>query len=124
VGQAATIEADIYGSKVVYHGKVVGLAAGTGSAFSLLPAQNATGNWIKVVQRVPVRISLDPKELAQHPLRVGLSATVDVDISKRDGGALGTVAASSPTYTTNVLNQPLQQAQAATDAIVAKNMAN
>ena len=73
---------------------------------------------------MPVRISLDPKELAQHPLRVGLSATVDVDISKRDGGALGTVAASSPTYTTNVLNQPLQQAQAATDAIVAKNMAN
>jgi membrane fusion protein (multidrug efflux system) len=120
----ATIEADIYGGKVVYHGKVVGLGAGTGSAFSLLPAQNATGNWIKVVQRVPVRISLDPKELAQHPLRVGLSATVDVDISKRDGGALGTVAASNPTYTTNVLNQPLQQAQAATDAIVAKNMAN
>jgi membrane fusion protein (multidrug efflux system) len=124
VGQAATIEADIYGSKVVYHGKVVGLGAGTGSAFSLLPAQNATGNWIKVVQRVPVRISLDPKELAAHPLRVGLSATVDVDISHPGGGALGTVAPPAPAYATTVLNQPLQQAQVATDAIVAKNMAN
>jgi len=124
VGQPATIEADIYGGKIVYHGKVVGLGAGTGSAFSLLPAQNATGNWIKVVQRVPVRISLDPKELQAHPLRVGLSATVDVDISREGGSALGTVAAPASSYATTVLNQPLQQAQAATDAIVAKNMAN
>ncbi|WP_323143784.1 HlyD family secretion protein [Massilia phyllosphaerae] len=124
VGQPATIEADIYGSKVTYHGKVVGLGAGTGSAFSLLPAQNASGNWIKVVQRVPVRISLDPKELAAHPLRVGLSATVDVDISAQGGSVLGTVAAPSPAYATNVLDQPLQQAQQATDAIVARNMAN
>jgi membrane fusion protein (multidrug efflux system) len=124
VGQSATIEADIYGGKVVYHGKVVGLGAGTGSAFSLLPAQNATGNWIKVVQRVPVRIALDPKELQAHPLRVGLSATVDVDISRQNGSALGTVAAPAPAYVTTVLNQPLQQAQAATDAIVAKNMMN
>jgi membrane fusion protein (multidrug efflux system) len=124
VGQPATIEADIYGSKVIYHGKVVGLAAGTGSAFSLLPAQNATGNWIKVVQRVPVRISLDPKELAAHPLRVGLSATVDVDVENKSGSALGTVAAPAPTYATNVLNQPLQEAQAATDAIVKKNLAD
>jgi membrane fusion protein (multidrug efflux system) len=124
VGQPATIEADIYGSKVTYHGKVVGLGAGTGSAFSLLPAQNASGNWIKVVQRVPVRISLDPKELAAHPLRVGLSATVDVDISAQGGSALGTVAAPSAAYATNVLDQPLQQARQATDAIVARNMAN
>ncbi|QJD98940.1 HlyD family efflux transporter periplasmic adaptor subunit [Massilia forsythiae] len=124
VGQPATIEADIYGGKVTYHGKVVGLGAGTGSAFSLLPAQNASGNWIKVVQRVPVRISLDPRELAAHPLRVGLSATVDVDISNDKGGALGTAAMPAPTYATTVLAQPLQQAQAATDAIVARNMAN
>jgi len=124
VGQSATIEADIYGGKVVYHGRVVGLGAGTGSAFSLLPAQNATGNWIKVVQRVPVRIALDPKELQAHPLRVGLSATVDVDISRKEGSALGTVAAPAPAYVTTVLNQPLQQAQAATDAIVARNMMN
>jgi membrane fusion protein (multidrug efflux system) len=124
VGQPATIEADIYGGKVTYHGKVVGLGAGTGSAFSLLPAQNASGNWIKVVQRVPVRISLDARELAAHPLRVGLSATVDVDISAPGSGALGTVAAAAPAYATTVLDQPLQEAQQATDAIVARNMAN
>ncbi|MFC5478635.1 efflux RND transporter periplasmic adaptor subunit [Massilia suwonensis] len=124
VGQPVTIEADMYGDKVTFHGKVLGLAAGTGSAFSLLPAQNASGNWIKVVQRVPVRISLDPKELAAHPLRVGLSATVDVDISRKEGGALGAVAPAPARYVTTALNQPLQQAQAATDAIVARNLAN
>jgi membrane fusion protein (multidrug efflux system) len=124
VGQPVKIEADMYGDKVEFHGKVMGLAAGTGSAFSLLPAQNASGNWIKVVQRVPVRISLDPKELAAHPLRVGLSATVDVDISHKEGGALGAVAPTPARYVTTALNQPLQQAQAATDAIVAKNLAN
>jgi membrane fusion protein (multidrug efflux system) len=124
VGQPVTIEADMYGNKVAFHGKVMGLAAGTGSAFSLLPAQNASGNWIKVVQRVPVRISLDPKELARHPLRVGLSATVDVDISKKEGGALGAVAPAPSRYVTTALSQPLQEAQAATDAIVAKNLAN
>jgi membrane fusion protein (multidrug efflux system) len=123
VGQPATLEADIYGGKVVYHGKVVGLSAGTGSAFSLLPAQNATGNWIKVVQRVPVRISLDPKELAEHPLRVGLSMTVDVDIAQPGTGALGMAATPAATYSTDVLSQPLHEAQTATDAIVAKNMA-
>jgi membrane fusion protein, multidrug efflux system len=124
VGQPVTIEADMYGDKVEFHGKVLGLAAGTGSAFSLLPAQNASGNWIKVVQRVPVRISLDPKELAAHPLRVGLSATVTVDISRKEGGALGAVAPAPQRYVTTALNQPLQQAQAATDAIVARNLAN
>lgn len=124
VGQGAEIEADIYGSKVVYHGKVVGLGAGTGSAFSLLPAQNATGNWIKVVQRVPVRISLDARELQAHPLRVGLSTTVTVDISQQGRGVLGAAATAAQAYATTVLNQPLQQARAATDAIVAKNMVN
>jgi membrane fusion protein (multidrug efflux system) len=80
-GQPATLTADLYGSKIVYHGKVVGFAGGSGSAFAAIPAQNATGNWIKVVQRLPTRISLDPKELEQHPLRVGLSMTVTVDTS-------------------------------------------
>lgn len=80
-GQRATLVADIYGGDVTYHGWVQGLAAGTGAAFSLLPAQNASGNWIKVVQRVPVRIVLDPKELAAHPLRVGLSLQVKVDLT-------------------------------------------
>jgi membrane fusion protein (multidrug efflux system) len=80
-GQNVTLTTDIYGNDVVYHGKLQGITAGTGSAFALLPAQNATGNWIKVVQRVPVRITLDPKELAAHPLRIGLSMTVEVDLS-------------------------------------------
>jgi membrane fusion protein (multidrug efflux system) len=80
-GQPATLTSDLYGSKVVYHGRVIGFAGGTGSAFALIPAQNATGNWIKVVQRLPVRIALDPKELAAHPLRVGLSMDTVIDVS-------------------------------------------
>jgi membrane fusion protein (multidrug efflux system) len=79
--QDVTLISDLYGSNVVFHGRVVGLGGGTGSAFSLIPAQNATGNWIKVVQRVPVRISLDPKELEEHPLRVGLSMTAKIRLS-------------------------------------------
>ena len=81
VGMPATVMADIYGSDVVYHGRVAGIAGGTGSSMALIPAQNATGNWIKVVQRLPVRIALDPKELAAHPLRVGLSTEVEIDVS-------------------------------------------
>jgi membrane fusion protein, multidrug efflux system len=83
VGQPAVLTADIYGGSVKYHGKVIGLGGGTGAAFSLIPAQNATGNWIKVVQRLPVRIALDPQELARHPLRVGLSMDADIDTSNR-----------------------------------------
>jgi len=81
IGMPATVTADIYGGDVVYHGRVAGIAGGTGSSMALIPAQNATGNWIKVVQRLPVRIALDPKELAAHPLRVGLSSEVEIDIS-------------------------------------------
>ncbi|SFB72148.1 membrane fusion protein, multidrug efflux system [Polaromonas sp. OV174] len=88
IGQPAKLLADLYGKKVEYPGTVVGLGVGTGAAFSLLPAQNATGNWIKVVQRVPVRIALDAKALAAHPLRVGLSMDAEVDISNKDGIAL------------------------------------
>jgi membrane fusion protein, multidrug efflux system len=83
VGQPAKLTSDLYGRSVKYHGKVVGLGGGTGAAFALIPAQNATGNWIKVVQRLPVRIALDPNELAAHPLRVGLSMNVDIDVSQR-----------------------------------------
>lgn len=83
VGQAATLTSDLYGDDVVYHGKVIGFSGGTGSAFALIPAQNATGNWIKVVQRLPVRIALDPNELKQHPLRVGLSMEATIDLSKK-----------------------------------------
>lgn len=81
IGMPATVIADIYGGDVVYHGKVVGFSGGTGSSMALIPAQNATGNWIKVTQRLPVRIALNPKELAEHPLRVGLSTEVEIDLS-------------------------------------------
>lgn len=83
VGQSATLTSDLYGKSVVYHGKVIGFSGGTGSAFALIPAQNATGNWIKVVQRLPVRIQLDPKELAEHPLRVGLSMEAQIDLKSK-----------------------------------------
>ncbi|GAA5011294.1 EmrA/EmrK family multidrug efflux transporter periplasmic adaptor subunit [Acinetobacter puyangensis] len=83
VGQTATLTSDYYGKDIVYHGKVTGIAGGTGAAFALIPAQNATGNWIKVVQRLPVRITLDPKELIVHPLRVGLSMQARIDLSSK-----------------------------------------
>jgi membrane fusion protein, multidrug efflux system len=85
VGQPVTLRADIYGGKAEYHGKLVGLSAGSGTAFALLPAQNASGNWIKIVQRLPVRIELDPAELRAHPLRIGLSVTAKVDIRDTSG---------------------------------------
>jgi len=122
VGQPATVEADMYGSKVEFHGKVVGLSAGTGSAFSLLPAQNAGGNWIKVVQRLPVRIALAAAALRAHPLRIGLSTTVKVDISKTDGPVLGAASPQQPVYQTAALSQPLQQATTAADTIIRRNL--
>jgi len=88
IGQPVKLKADLYGSKVEYEGRVSGLGAGTGAAFALLPAQNATGNWIKVVQRVPVRVELDPKQLGEHPLRVGLSMEATVDVGPQDGAPL------------------------------------
>jgi membrane fusion protein (multidrug efflux system) len=122
IGQPVKIEADIYGGKVEYHGKLVGLGAGTGSAFSLLPAQNATGNWIKIVQRVPVRIALDPKELVDHPLRIGLSTEVTVDTHSRDGAVLGAPAASAPVYSTEALGQPVAEAEVLAKNIIEKNL--
>ncbi|WP_283419741.1 HlyD family efflux transporter periplasmic adaptor subunit [Sphingopyxis sp. Geo48] len=83
VGQPVELVSDLYGSDVVFHGRVEGFSGGTGSAFALIPAQNATGNWIKVVQRLPVRVSLDPKELKKHPLRVGLSMEAEIDVAPR-----------------------------------------
>jgi membrane fusion protein (multidrug efflux system) len=104
---------------VVFHGKVVGFSAGTGSAFSLLPAQNATGNWIKVVQRLPVRIELDPQELEKHPLRIGLSMNVDVGIKDENGGQLGD--AQNTVYQTNVFDKYGDQADAEIARIIAEN---
>jgi membrane fusion protein (multidrug efflux system) len=85
IGQPVKLTSDLYGDKAVFHGRVAGLGGGTGSAFAVIPAQNATGNWIKVVQRVPVRIALDPRELKAHPLRVGLSMKAAIDVSRHAG---------------------------------------
>jgi len=122
IGQPATLEADVYGRKVEYHGKVVGLGAGTGSAFSLLPAQNATGNWIKVVQRVPVRIVLDPKELAANPLRIGLSMEVKVDVGNTGGHQLSEVVRSAPVAQTSVFDHLNADADAEVRRIIAANL--
>ena len=103
IGQPVKIHFDLYGKDKTFDGKVVGIEMGTGSAFSLLPTQNATGNWIKVVQRVPVRIQLDPQQLAENPLRIGLSATVKVDVSDSQGETLRNQAPTTTIYSTNVL---------------------
>ncbi|AWP34573.1 multidrug efflux MFS transporter periplasmic adaptor subunit EmrA [Pantoea eucalypti] len=103
IGQPATVVADIYGDDVVYHGKVAGLDMGTGSAFSLLPAQNATGNWIKVVQRLPVRIELNQEDIARHPLRIGLSTLVKIDTTSNEGSVLATSVRQQAAYSSNAL---------------------
>lgn len=119
IGQPVELSADIYGSSVTYHGKVIGFSAGTGSAFSLLPAQNATGNWIKVVQRLPVRIALDPRELERHPLRIGLSMQVDVSIKDESGSQLGSV--NNTVYQTDVFAKYGDDANAEIARIIAEN---
>lgn len=103
IGQSATVVSDVYGDDVVYNGKVVGIDMGTGSAFSLLPAQNASGNWIKVVQRLPVRIELDAKQVAEHPLRIGLSTLVKVDTTDQAGRMLADVVRDTPRYQSDAL---------------------
>lgn len=121
IGQSATIVSDIYGDDVKYTGKVVGLDMGTGSAFSLLPAQNATGNWIKVVQRLPVRIEIDAKQLADHPLRIGLSTLVTVDTSNREGQILATQVRQTPAYESNAREIALDPINKEIDDIVRAN---
>ena len=122
VGQPVKIETDVYGGGVEFHGKVIGLGAGTGSVFSLLPAQNATGNWIKVIQRVPVRIALDDKELDQHPLRVGLSADVTVDITNDKGPVLASTNHGQPVAQTDVYDQMASKADAEAEKIIQANL--
>ncbi|WP_039785664.1 efflux RND transporter periplasmic adaptor subunit [Herbaspirillum huttiense] len=117
LGQPVEVIADVYGSSVKYKGTVIGFSAGTGGAFSLLPAQNATGNWIKVVQRVPVRIALDPEQVRAHPLRIGLSTTATVDIHG-DGRALEAVPTN---YQTNVYDDLGKQADAIVERIISDN---
>jgi membrane fusion protein, multidrug efflux system len=119
--QPVELTADVYGKKVVYHGVIEGLGAGTGAAFALLPAQNATGNWIKVVQRVPVRVKLDAAEVAAHPLRVGLSMDAKVDISKTDGRMLADASYAPRTRTTEVFDHDSAEADARVQRIIAGN---
>ena len=121
IGQPVTLQADVYGKKVEYRGSVEGLGAGTGSAFALLPAQNATGNWIKVVQRVPVRITLDPKELAAHPLRVGLSMQARVDVNQTTGAMLADVSRATSGSETRVFEVATQAADADVHRIITAN---
>jgi len=122
IGQPAELEADVYGRKTVFHGTVAGLGAGTGAAFALLPAQNATGNWIKVVQRVPVRIALDPKELAEHPLRVGLSMDVTVDTRDQSGKMLADLPRTTPAASTPVFEAQERAAEAEVQRVLAASL--
>jgi membrane fusion protein (multidrug efflux system) len=123
VGQPVTLVADLYGKRVVYHGSVAGFGAGTGAAFALLPAQNATGNWIKIVQRVPVRIALEPRELAAHPLQIGLSMKADVEVRNGGRGARLPQLASAATggWSTSVFGSSDALADARVRAIIAAN---
>lgn len=121
IGQPVELQADVYGKKVDYRGTIEGLGAGTGAAFALLPAQNATGNWIKVVQRVPVRIRLDAKELAEHPLRVGLSMDAKVDISNTDGRMLADGSRASVINQTKVFDEINSAADGDVRRIIAAN---
>jgi len=120
-GQPVTLEADAYGGSVEFHGRVAGFSPGTGGAFALLPAQNASGNWIKVVQRVPVRIALERKELEAHPLQVGLSMKVDVDTHERSAERLQRTGRSAPAYETKAFASSDAQTEARIGQIIAAN---
>jgi membrane fusion protein, multidrug efflux system len=122
IGQPAQVRSDLYGGSFIFHGRVKGMSAGTGAAFALLPAQNASGNWIKVVQRVPVRIQIDDANLVKSPLRVGLSATVTVDTTDRGGPVLAMNADETPVGDTQVYSQDLDKANAEADGVVRRNL--
>ncbi|MBV8975107.1 MAG: efflux RND transporter periplasmic adaptor subunit [Sinobacteraceae bacterium] len=123
IGQAATVVADLYGGHVTYHGRIAGLGMGTGSAFALLPAQNATGNWIKVVQRVPVRVTLDAGELAAHPLRIGLSTVVTVDVRDTSGPQLAPTPRDEPVLATRAFDIDPSEIRARIQQIIDENAA-
>jgi membrane fusion protein (multidrug efflux system) len=124
IGQPVDIEADLYGSDVKYSGTVDSVGAGTGSAFALLPAQNATGNWIKIVQRVPVRIHINPDELAQHPLRIGLSTVVDVNLHDQSGPVLAQQPPKQASFTTDVYVKQLADADTLINRLIHENSAS
>jgi len=122
IGQPVKLHADLYGSKIEYEGHVAGLGAGTGAAFALLPAQNATGNWIKVVQRVPVRIEIDAKQLADHPLRMGLSMEATVDIAQQTGAPVLPGNAPRASSRTDVFEAQNGEAERLVREIIASNV--
>ncbi|MEZ2759929.1 multidrug efflux MFS transporter periplasmic adaptor subunit EmrA [Providencia vermicola] len=124
IGQPAKVTADFYGKDVVFNGTVVGLDMGTGSAFSLLPAQNASGNWIKVVQRLPVRIALDPAQLEERPLRIGLSTEVTIDTLNKDGKVLSKGMRDAPAYHTSALAVDMSPADKIVTEIINNNAGN
>ena len=123
IGQPVEIHADVYGGDVTYKGMVQSLGVGTGSAFSLLPAQNATGNWIKIVQRVPVRVVFtDPQQLDKHPLRIGLSTDVTVSLHDQQGPMLALEPPTKPAFSTDVYQKQLDQADSLINQIIHTNM--
>ncbi len=122
LGQPVKLTSDVYGSAVEFDGRLASLGLGTGSAFSLLPAQNASGNWIKIVQRVPVRVELDPKQLAAHPLRLGMSMAVDVSVRDQDGKVLPAALPARPVLETQAYAKQLADADALIQQIVAANL--
>jgi membrane fusion protein (multidrug efflux system) len=121
IGQPVEVRSDLYGGDVIYHGHIASLGIGTGSAMSLLPAQNATGNWIKIVQRVPVRITLDAKELNEHPLRLGMSMRIEVNMHDRSGPVLSQSDPAKPAYATQVYGRQLTDAEARIKTIIHDN---
>ncbi|MCF5468250.1 HlyD family efflux transporter periplasmic adaptor subunit [Pseudomonas syringae] len=124
IGQPVEISSDLYGSDVKYSGTIDSLGAGTGSAFALLPAQNATGNWIKIVQRVPVRVHINPEELAKHPLRVGLSTTVEVNLHDQSGPVLAQQPRKQAAFSTQVYTEQLADADALITRLIHDNSAS
>ncbi|WP_297577404.1 efflux RND transporter periplasmic adaptor subunit [uncultured Deefgea sp.] len=122
IGQPVTLTADLYGSSVKFDGKVAGLSPGTGSVFSLLPPENANGDWIKIVQRLPVRIALDPQQLAKYPLQIGLSMSVTVNTHDQSGPRLAKSSNGQPVESTNLYAVSLQKANQHIDAIIQANL--
>ncbi len=122
IGQKVRITSDLYGGDVVFHGKVVGIPGGAGNAFSLLPPQNLSGNWIKIVQRLPVRVALDPKELKTHPLRIGLSMKATVDLRDREGLIVPTSSKGSPTYETSIFAEEEKGDEGSIESIILENL--
>jgi membrane fusion protein (multidrug efflux system) len=122
VGQPATVTADIYGSKVVYEGKVVGIGSGTGSIFSIIPPQNATGNWIKIVQRVPVRISIPVEQVRKHPLVLGLTTYVDVNVMDNTGKFLHEIPVDRKIAKTYSYDIPMGPAEDLINKIIKSNV--